>query len=44
MKCIKNNSGKVERVGDDVAFKRVKAGEWLYCSKSEWKTSVRDKK
>jgi hypothetical protein len=43
MKCIKNADGKVERVGDELATKRVNSGEWVYCSKTEWKAQTREK-
>lgn len=44
MKCVINTDGKVERVGDEIAFNRVKTGEWKYCDKQEWKAAVRKNK
>ena len=43
MKCVKSSSGKIERVGEEKAFRRVKSGEWSYCGKAEWRKEVRDK-
>lgn len=43
MKCVKNTDGKVERVGEELATKRVNSGEWQYCGKQEWKAKTRKK-
>lgn len=43
MKCIKKH-GKIKRVHDDQARVMVEEQGWDYCSKSEWKKEVRDKK
>ncbi len=40
MKCIENTkTHKIERIGDDDAYKLVSTGEWRYVSKSEWKAT-----
>ena len=44
-KVIEENeppSSFIRRVGDTKAVELVKAGEWLYTSKLQWKTEVRD--
>lgn len=43
MKCVKKH-GKIKRVNDEVAEELVNDKGWEYCSKSEWKKEVRDKK
>lgn len=43
MKCVKNTDGKVERVGEELATKRVNSGEWQYCGKQEWKAKTKKK-
>jgi hypothetical protein len=42
-KCIKDIEGKITRVSDGLAFEKVKAGGYTYCSKSDWKKAVRVK-
>ncbi len=40
MKCIENvQTLKLERIGDDDAFKLVATGEWRYVPKRVWKAS-----
>jgi len=44
-KVIEENeppSSFIRRVGDIKAVELVKAGDWLYTSKLQWKTEVRD--
>ena len=44
-KVIEENeppSSFIRRVGDIKAVELVNAGEWLYTSKLQWKTEVRD--
>ena len=44
-KVIEENeppSSFIRRVGDTKAVELVNAGEWLYTSKLQWKTEVRD--
>ena len=42
MKCIISESGKtIDRVKDEVAQEKVAMGSWKYCSKEQWKKSVR---
>ena len=41
MKCIKNGQN-IKRVTNENAQELVKQGCWTFCSKSEWKVSVRD--
>ncbi len=44
-KVIEENeppSSFIRRVGDTKAVELVKAGEWLFTSKLQWKTEVRD--
>jgi hypothetical protein len=44
-KVIEENeppSSFIRRVGDIKALELVKAGDWLYTSKLQWKTEVRD--
>lgn len=41
MKCVKSKAGKIARVNDTVAEKRVSGGGWSYCGKEEWKKEVR---
>ena len=41
MKCVKSDSGKIERVKDDIAGSRVDSGKWAYCGKAEWKAVSR---
>ena len=43
MKCIKKDE-VIKRVKDDVAKLKVEENGWSFCSKSEWKTKVRDVK
>lgn len=43
MKCIKKH-GEIKRLKNDVAEELVSNEGWNYCSKSEWKKEVRDKK
>jgi len=40
MKCIIAKNGKVERVTDSVAESRVKSGDWIFTSKTEWKNQI----
>jgi len=40
MKCVKSTTGKIERVQDSVADKRVKTGDWVFASKIEWKNQI----
>ena len=45
MKCIRNTKTKetpIRRVPNDIAEKHVQTGEWAYCSKQDWKKTVRD--
>ena len=43
MKTIKENgTERTERVSDNEAYSKVGSGRWNFCSKSEWKTNVRD--
>jgi len=37
MKCIKDSKGKITRVNEDIAWKKVAIENYTYCSKSEWK-------
>ena len=44
-KVIEENepaSSFIRRIGDDKALDLVRGGEWLYTSKLQWKTEVRD--
>ena len=44
-KVIEENeppSSFIRRFGDTIAHELVKTGEWLYTSKLQWKTEVRD--
>ena len=42
MKCIKNNDGDIRRINDREAWDKVRKLGWMYVSKSEWKSQVRD--
>lgn len=42
MKCIKNNEGEIRRINDREAWDKVRKLGWMYVSRSEWKTQVRD--
>lgn len=42
-KCIKDTGGKITRVSDGLAFEKVKAGDYTYCSKSDWKKQFESK-
>ena len=44
MKCVKHvTSGKVQRIPDSQATALTMTDKWNYCSKEEWKESVRTK-
>jgi len=40
MKCIIAKDGKIDRVHDSVAENRVKSGDWMFASKTEWKNQI----
>ena len=42
MKCIKSTTGSIVRATDKEAQAMVSGSNWVYCSKTEWKTKVRD--
>ena len=43
MKCIKNVKGEIRRVSDRQAATHVRANEWKYIPKSEWKEARKKK-